>query len=242
MNRLEARNEPQDDADDAAIARTPDMPFTLPRRGKKLFLLSTSRALHLLPADRTVTGLAHRQSIRLPLLLRLALFADNDEPAAAPRQQQDLLLPPSPFVFATHVTQARAVCNGAPMYVYAAKGRTRCYDWVAVRGPADEGGDHVTWYAKLLLLFFTDNRLLTPPQPGRKQWMLVRYLDEVEVERDHVLHARHFAFARMRLQVLDLASLQGRATFAPSPRTLRDGRRVFLMLPYGKCVVAQHAM
>lgn len=229
MNRLEARNEPQDD--ESTIPPLPDMPFTLPRRGSKFCISDASGVLRRVPTDRALTGLAHRQAVRLPLLLQLALFAGNDDP---PTAQQAALLPNLPFVYAKHVTRARAICGGVATYVYA--GRNTCYDWVAVRG--QDAGE--TWYARLLLFFTTDDRrgALLPHEQrhGHQEWMLLRYLEEVDVERDHVLHARHFAFARMRLHVVELASLQARATLATSPRKLQDGRTVQLMLPYGKCV------
>ena len=234
MQYLEARNEPHDE-DNVLLL---DMAFIMPHRGRKWDVSDSAATLRFLPRDARLTGLRPNQrSVRLPLLLRLALFRNNDDDDDVVDATGADDLPELASRFASHVCSATAIISGARVSVRAANRKIGpCFDWIALRGEGNAGegaAAQTTWYAKLLLLFFTRGSVNGGHQ--RRQWMLIRYLEEVEVTRPHVVDAHHFAFAPMRLHVVELSTLLGRAAFAPSPRKLPDGRRVYLSLPYGKC-------
>ena len=98
------------------------------------------------------------------------------------------------------------------------------YDWIATTGEDDDDGE---WFGRLLALFscYVGQR--------RREFALIKWLDLIDVPRDHVIGAHHFTYWNRPPRVELLSSVCRRAQFVTSP--LAHGREpVFLILPYAE--------
>ena len=97
------------------------------------------------------------------------------------------------------------------------------YDWVTTQGAGAWGEE---WSGRILLFFSC------VVDGVRREFMLLRWLDRVDVLRDHVLGATHFVYWNRPPKVEIVSTIVARADFVTSPLLHAAGRQVFLRLPY----------
>ena len=97
------------------------------------------------------------------------------------------------------------------------------YDWVTTQGAGEWGEE---WSGRILLFFSCVVNSV------RREFMLLRWLDRVDVPRDHVLGATHFVYWNRPPKVEVVSTIVARANFVTSPLLHAAGRQVFLRLPY----------
>ena len=125
-----------------------------------------------------------------------------------------------------HPFAAWPLSDGTKYRIHARRayyGRPR-YDWVQVSGDGDSEDEW--WYGRLLLLF----SCIVDGMPG--EFALVRWLEEVQVPRDHVIGAAHYIPWHGRIQVVQLSSVWQRVAFVTSP-LYHAHKAVVLRLSYG---------